>query len=167
MEDADKKAKRNAYLALWRERNRDKTRAAQQRYYKANKESCDAKVRVCQDKRRAHYIQNTVKWQKANREQYLAIRRRSYANNSAKEIERVRRRQGKIRHGELMMNQAERAEVQGLYDFCRLFKGFEVDHIIPLGGKTVSGLHVLTNLQVLPTKVNRSKGNKLLGVCLT
>ena len=60
----------------------------------------------------------------------------------------------------MFMNQAELAEVQGLYDFCRIFKGFEVDHIVPLNGKTVSGLHVLANLRVLPVSENRSKGNK-------
>ena len=58
------------------------------------------------------------------------------------------------------MNQAEIAEVQGMYDFCKIFRGFEVDHIIPLNGKSVSGLHVLGNLQVLSVSENRSKSNK-------
>lgn len=139
--------KRKAYLIKWRTNNKDKIKASQKRYYEANRKKCLA---ACS------------KWVKENREAYLERRRRYYANNSAKDIERVRRRRGRIKQALSFMNQAEQAEVQGMYDFCRMFKGFEVDHVIPLNGKTVSGLHVLSNLRVVPMLENRSKSNKAI-----
>jgi hypothetical protein len=39
----------------------------------------------------------------------------------------------------------------------------EVDHVIPLQGRTVSGLHVEGNLRVIPHKENRRKHNHFDG----
>ena len=37
---------------------------------------------------------------------------------------------------------------------------WEVDHIIPIAGKSVCGLHVAANIQVIPRFANRRKGNR-------
>lgn len=37
---------------------------------------------------------------------------------------------------------------------------WHVDHIIPLNGKLVSGLHVWNNLRVIPARLNMEKGNR-------
>jgi len=159
------KEKRNAYLAEWREKNREKIRSAQKRYYQSHKDECTAAVISSREKKPDYYTPeyfsaNTKRSSDKDIEAHAARRRAYYAANSAKEIERVRRRQGRIRQGETLMSRADMAEVQGMYDFCRIFKGFEVDHIVPLNGKTVSGLHVVHNMQILPVSENRRKGNK-------
>lgn len=157
------KEKRNAYLAVWRAANRDKTRAAQARYYAENKELCDERVAVCHKNNLKYYTAKSVAWSKANRDHVLALRRGRYEKNRGEEIARVRRRQGRMRQGVEHMSLAEQVEVEAMYAFCKVFPGFEVDHIIPLNGENVCGLHTPANLQVLTRAENARKGNK---VCL-
>ena len=54
------------------------------------------------------------------------------------------------------------ADIEAIREFYRgCPPGFHVDHVIPLNGRSVSGLHVITNLQYLPATENLRKGNKI------
>lgn len=54
---------------------------------------------------------------------------------------------------------ADMRDIKKFYDNCP--NGYHVDHIYPLAGKDVCGLHVIENLQYLPALENLKKGNKV------
>lgn len=56
---------------------------------------------------------------------------------------------------------ADEQKIKEIYANCP--DGYHIDHIIPLNGKLVSGLHVEYNLQYLPAIENMRKSNKFLG----
>lgn len=57
--------------------------------------------------------------------------------------------------------------IKQIYKNCKLLNKitklkYSVDHVIPLAGKNVCGLHVPWNLQIITKSQNSKKGNKLL-----
>jgi len=59
----------------------------------------------------------------------------------------------------LWTTEADLQEIKEFYRNCP--EGYQVDHIVPMKGKTVRGLHVLNNLQYLTPYENYTKANKL------
>jgi hypothetical protein len=79
-----------------------------------------------------------------------------YQNNKAKfYANKAKYRAAKIQRTPKWANMLH---IEEFYSMCP--PGYEVDHIIPLRGEKVSGLHVLENLQYLTVAENRSKSNK-------
>lgn len=87
---------------------------------------------------------------------YNAAHKASYERNYGK----IRERQNRYK-GERSLRTppwSETSLIAKFYEACP--EGYHVDHVIPLKGALVSGLHVLANLQYLPAKDNLEKGNR-------
>ena len=61
---------------------------------------------------------------------------------------------------------ADQEQIKAFYRlaaaFSKLYVPHHVDHIIPLNGDTVSGLHVAVNLRIISAQDNLRKGSRLL-----
>jgi hypothetical protein len=104
-----------------------------------------------------------LKWQKNNR-QKKADSQRQWLNKNAEihTAKEAKRRAIKLNATPMWADlNAIKTEYQ-LAKWCSDVTGmsYHVDHIIPLNGKGVCGLHVHWNLQVLPAELNLLKGNR-------
>ena len=62
---------------------------------------------------------------------------------------------------------ADKDKISAVYNEAQKYidsdgRVYHVDHIIPLQGEKVCGLHIEHNLQILPGKENCSKSNKFI-----
>jgi 5-methylcytosine-specific restriction endonuclease McrA len=120
---------------------------------------------------RIRHMAEIKKYLEQNREKKQK-RDRQYSLDHKKQKDINRKRWANI-HPDLvalnrLMNQAQRglrvvswgrAEIENIYKNCPI--NMTIDHIIPLQGKLVSGLHVSWNLRYLESSKNSAKGNRI------
>jgi hypothetical protein len=145
------KAKHRANMRAYAARNPEKRRAVVAAWRKANPD----KVKVLHDS-----------WRAANLEKYLNIsrtwKRRNPAHRRAKAAER---RAMKLQRTPAWLTADDFAAIKAIYaeaaeKIAATGLCWHVDHIVPLLGKNVSGLHVPWNLQIIPGSENMRKGNR-------
>lgn len=148
-----------------RKRNKESHKIACRRWEKNNKDKCREYSKKTYFKYHQKYLKKMVEWRSNNIELVNKISKKWRKNNPEKfkalkkkyELSRIKR----------FPNWADNNKIQIYYWMAqKLTKIFgiqyHVDHIIPLHGKLVTGLHHEKNLQILTQKENNNKYNKFI-----
>jgi polyferredoxin len=136
----------------YHDKNRDEILSLKKEHYKNNKDTYKARSKLWNNKNQ-HKIKLKDKiWYKFNSALSVAA--------SAKY------RATKLQATPNWLTTNHLKQMQSLYKLAQTLKRlnnviYHVDHIIPLTGENVSGLHVPWNLQILTKRDNLSKSNKV------
>ncbi len=147
------KTDRSEYQKEWRKQNKEKIRQYTKKWSDNNTERRKETIMFWRyrnpDKVKAMNSRGGRKWSKNNRGKRNAItsKRRSALLHRIPEWSDLNKIKQIYLQAEIISNDT------GI--------PHEVDHIIPLQGVLVSGLHVIGNLQIIPMNLNRSKKNKM------
>lgn len=164
----------------YREKNSQKLKEYRQQWFANNKERVTKKLREkflanpdIIRKKRNEYIRkksdHIKKWRKEwlrkNRERLREKKRLSYQKNKSGYFARAVKRKAALLQripvwADFMLIDNIYKERQRISQETGIIH--HVDHIIPLNGKNVSGLHVHNNLRVVPAEINLSKNAKLI-----
>lgn len=160
---------------------------------KDSKDKLRAACKSCRNKEHKEWyevnkerrLEVSIKWNKENKEKKrkndnawwgnnpdkrYAKFKRFHENNPHKNAEYVaKRRAAKLQRTPEWLTEDHLWMIEEVYELSQLRSkatgvDHHVDHIVPLQGKDVSGLHVPWNLQVIPWYDNLSKSNSL-GEC--
>lgn len=154
----------------WRNANREKARENSRLWHKRYPD----KSRAEYEKRKAlpipeHVRQYQKVWHELNKAE-VAIQKRDYVQRNRAKFNALSKNRAvaKKRQMPWWLTPIQLAQMQAFYEIAlaatvQTGVKHHVDHIIPLQGKTVRGLHVPWNLQVIPYYENIAKSNKLVG----
>lgn len=149
---AECKECQSAYRKSHFNNNKEATLAKNKEWYLKNKEYRNLKAKE-------HY-QNTKEYSLAKKQEYRKNNRGLFAFYASS------RRTAKLKR---TPKWADFGRIQMYYNVCAFFNEvngyikYHVDHIVPMQGKTVSGLHVHNNLQVILAEDNLKKHNSWSG----
>jgi hypothetical protein len=135
----------------YRSLNKDRLKTYGKEHYKKNRDT---------------YLQQRREYYLANREQQLEYSKEYCANNlDKKAASNAKRRAALLQRIPKWLTDDDWFMIDEIYDLARLRSEItgvphEVDHIYPLQGKDVSGLHCPQNLRVITEAENREKSNK-------
>lgn len=151
----ERRAKRRAYAAT------EHGKQVNKQWREKNAEKIKQRARASFERRRMESYERRRKWGKENPEKIRTAARSRYQTNPAKYVAQTaeRRTISKAATPRWLTND-HRSQIAAVYaEAARL--GLTVDHIVPLKGKTVCGLHVPWNLQLMTAAENSRKSNRI------
>ncbi len=151
---------KSCYGYRWRAENKKKHREATQKWEKENKDRLTARKREYNLINKGMVDVYRLEWNRSNKDKVAARSKRWRIKYPEKEKARKGLSRTRLKNRTpKWLTEEQRNEIILMYKNCP--KGYHVDHIIPLNGENISGLHVPSNLQYLPASENFSKSNKL------
>jgi len=121
------------------------------------------------DYKKNYHLQNRQDIYREKHREKIAERSRKYGALNKDKVNslKAKRRARKLNATPKWLTVYDFIQIQELYEIAQAFKlytgqEYHVDHIIPLQGKDICGLHVPWNLQVILASENLRKSNKLL-----
>lgn len=160
----DKKAE---YAKKYREETKVERAVWQKEYYEANKSEIALYQKQYWEANKNRKIAYDQEYYLANKDKRSAQQKQYHITNKDKHAAKnAKRRAKKIQATPNWLTKEHLEDIEELFLCARMFKlytgqEYHVDHIVPLQGKNVCGLHVPWNLQVIPAKENLSKSNKI------
>jgi hypothetical protein len=142
------------------EARREKNRARDRAWRKANPEKHSARVNAWRRANRERVNAQAKTWRATNSEKRRAqVRKWHAANPGIVNAKKARRRARKL---QATPPWADQALMRDMYEEA-VYQRLTVDHIVPLGSPVVCGLHWEGNMQFLTAEENSRKGNRLYG----
>lgn len=140
---------------------------------KSKKDGHTSYCKVCSaNKSKTHYANNKERvikrvsdWYIDNKEYRQTYRRQHYLENKGQyNSSSSLRRAAKLQATPSWLTEKQLHDITVIYTACakvseRTGKPHHVDHVVPLQGENICGLHVPWNLAIIPAKMNLSKSN--------
>jgi len=159
------KKERDLYRRGYREINKEKISKRKKIYNNSNKEKLSIQAKQYADFNKEKISARKKAYNKANKEK-ISIQRKIYGENNKdkKAAQQAKRRAAKMHRTPKWLTEKDYRIIEDFYKQARHLKEitgieYHVDHIIPLQGKNVSGLHVPENLQIITAIENMEKNN--------
>ena len=171
-----------ANIAAYYQKNKEYILARNRQNYQDNREARLAYRDEYYKKNKVAVIKTNIRWRKNNRDAYNAQRRVWYSNEEHRDYQQsyVKKhyqenkdyyaakcnKRRAMKHSSTPI-WADSEAIKKFYTDAQEKTNstsikYEVDHIYPLQGEGICGLHCEFNLRIITQTENRSKGNKLL-----